>query len=120
MADLNAAATLQQASDFANNYAAATLEILNGATVLATFTIPSWSASNSGNNGLATAAAISDTTITGAGSQTADGARLVSSDTNKVWTLSVGTSGAEVNISSLTFVNGESASVNSAVITFPE
>ena len=117
MADLNAAATLQQAQNFATEYAGATLEILNGATVCASITIATWTAENSGQSATATA---DDAPISATISNTANpvnAARLV--DGTKVWTLSVGTSGAEVNLSTLNFVSGQTATLNSAVITFP-
>lgn len=116
MADLNAAATLKQAQDFATSYASSTLEILNGATVCATFSIATWTAANSGANATATASVIADATISNTANPVTS-ARLTQG--TKIWTLTVGTSGAEVNISTLNFIAGETASVTSAVITFP-
>ena len=115
MPTLNAAATLKQADDFDTDYTGATLTILDGATVLATHSIASWTTANSGSNGVATAGAIADATIANSG--TADGATMTA--TGKTWTLTVGTSGAEVNLSTLTYVSGETSSVSSAVVTFP-
>ena len=116
MPDLNSAATLQQAQNFATEYANCTIEVRNNAQVLATFNIASWTAANSGNNATATAAGV-PINATIANSNTANTAVLI--DGAKQWTLTVGTSGAEVNLSTLTFVAGETATLNSAVITFP-
>lgn len=115
MPTLNAAATLKQADDFDADYTGATLTILAGATTLATHTIPSWTTANSGSDGVATAGVISDATIANSG--TADYATMTAA--GKVWTLTVGTSGAEVNLSTLTYVAGETSSVSSATVTFP-
>jgi hypothetical protein len=117
MADLNAAATLQQAQNFATEYAGATLEILNGATVCATVTIASFTAANSGQSATATAAGVPITEVISNTANPVNGARLV--DGTKTWTLSVGTSGAEVNLSTLNFIAGQDFTLNSLVITFP-
>ena len=115
MPTLNAAATLKQADDFDTDYTGATLTILAGATTLATHTIPSWTTANSVNDGVATAGAIADATIAASG--TADGATMTAA--GKTWTLTVGTSGAEVNLSTLTYIAGETSSVTGAALTFP-
>lgn len=114
---LNAAFTLEQANDFASDMASSTLTILDGATTLATHTIPSFAASNSGAAGVATAAAIADETIAASG--TADGATLTSSTGGRTITLTVGTSGADLNLSTLTYVSGETSSISSFVVNFP-
>ena len=113
---LNAAFTLKQANDFSTDFAGATLNILDGATVLASHTVPSWAASNNGAAGRATAAAISDVTI-GNGGGTADGATLTSG--GRTITLSVGLSGADLNLSTLTYVDGETSAISSLVVNFP-
>lgn len=115
MPTLNAAATLEQADDFTADYATATLTIFAGATALATHTLAGFVTSNSGAAGLATANAVADETIANSG--TADSAEITAA--GKTWTLTVGTSGAECNLSTLTYVSGETSSVNSVVITFP-
>jgi hypothetical protein len=117
MATLNAAATLEQASDFGTDYATATLLILDGATTLASHSTTSWAASNSGANGLATA------TLANAGAETiladgtADSATLTAG--GKTITLTVGLSGSDLNLSTLTYVTGETSTVSSLVTTFP-
>lgn len=115
MATGNAAATLARATDFGADFSAQTLEILDGATVLASHTIGTFTPSNSGADGLATSSAISDETIAANG--TADGATI--SDGSKTYTLTVGTSGADLNLSTLTYVSGETSSITSLVVTFP-
>jgi hypothetical protein len=115
MPDLNAAATLKQADDFKADYATATITIYDGATELATHTLADFVTSNSGANALATANAIANDTIDADG--TADSAKIIAG--TKEWTLTVGTSGTEVVLSTLTYVTGETSSISSCVITFP-
>ena len=116
MATLNAAATLEQATDFGTNYAGATLEVRDGATVCATFTITSWTPTNTGNDGTATAVIAAPVTIAVSGNPV-DSAVLISG-TEEI-TLTVGTSGAEINWNTLNFVSGETATLSSLVFTFP-
>lgn len=59
----NAAATLNEASNFNDDWGAATLTVQEGATVLATHTMAGFTASNSGANGVATANAVTDAEI---------------------------------------------------------
>lgn len=103
-----------RASDFAADYATATLTILAGATTLASHTLTGFGAPATG---VITANAIADETIANSG--TADGATL--SDTAGTYTLTVGTvgSGADVELSTLTYVSGETSSINSLTVTFP-
>ena len=115
MATGNAAATLARATDFGTDFSAQTLEILDGATVLASHTIGTFTPSNSGADGVATSSAIGDETILADG--TADGATI--SDGTKTYTLTVGTSGADLNLTTLTYVTGETSSITSLVVTFP-
>lgn len=116
MATANAAATLERATDWGADFATATLIIKAGANTLATHTLASFVASNSGANGLATANAIADVSITGTGTQTADSAEITAG--TKTYTLTVGTSGADLNLTTLTYINGETSSINSLVVTF--
>lgn len=67
--------------------------------------------------GVATANAITDDTNTNAG--TVDHAHLKNSGGTVVADLTVSTSGADVNLTSLTFAAGETLSVTSATITMP-
>ena len=115
MATANAAATLARATDWGTDFATATLVILDGATTLATHTMASFVASNSGSNGLATANSIADATIAADG--TADSATLTAG--SSVYTLTVGTSGADLNLSTLTYVIGQTSSITGLVVTFP-
>lgn len=116
MATANAAATLKRASDWSTDFAAATLTIKSGANTLVTHTLNGFATSNDGADGVATASSISDEVITGAGTQTADSAEITAS--GKTYTLSVGASGADLNLSTLLYINGETSSINSLVVTF--
>ena len=77
MTVLNAAATLQIAGNFGTDYATSTIDVLAGTNVLATHSTTSWAATNTGNNGTATAVIANSgaATITGAGIQTATSAQ---------------------------------------------
>ncbi len=116
MAEANAAATLERANDWVADFATATLDILAGANVLASHTLAGFVTSNNALDGLATANAIAGETITGAGTQTATSATIALG--TRVYTLTVGTSGADLNLSTLTYINGETSSINSLVVTF--
>ena len=115
MATGNAAATLARATDFGLDFSAKTLNVLAGATVLVSHTIGTFTASNSGVNGVATSSAISDETILADG--TADSATI--SDGTKTYTLTVGTSGADLNLTTLTYITGETASISALTVNFP-
>ncbi len=114
MATGDTTARNSRASDFASDYATATLTIKAGATTLATHTLTGFGAPATG---VITANAIADATI--ANTDTADTATL--SDTAGAYTLTVGTigSGADVEISTLNFISGETSSVSSLTVTFP-
>lgn len=112
MATGDTTARNSRASDFAADYATATLTIFDGATTLATHTLAGFGAPSTG---VITANAIADATIAASG--TADSATI--SDTAGTYTLTVGTSGADLNLSTLTYVNGETSSINSLTVTFP-
>lgn len=103
-----------RASDFAADYAAATLTIFAGANPLVSHTLAGFGAPA---NGIITANAIASQTITGAGTQTADSATL--SDGTGTYTLTLGTSGTDVIVSTTTYINGETSSINSLSVTFP-
>lgn len=107
----NTAARNEAANDFASDFAAATLQLRDGTTVLATHTLAGFGAAA---NGVITANAIADDTIAANG--TADNAKLIAGGLE--YDLTVGTSGADVNISSLTFVQNGTSSVNSMTVTF--
>ncbi len=112
MATLNAAATLEQVNDFATDFAGATLVILDGATTLATHTITSWTTSNTGNDGTATAVPASAPTIVADGTANVAELRAGSS----VITLVIGT---DITLTTTTYVTGETSTITSLVVTAP-
>tara|TARA_R110000851_G_scaffold60415_2_gene139446 strand:- start:440 stop:814 length:375 start_codon:yes stop_codon:yes gene_type:complete len=122
MAQGNAAATLEKADDWSADFAAATLTVKAGANALVVHTLAGFTTSNSALNALATANAIADETITGAGTQTADSATITAG--TKVYTLTVDTAAnplspaADLRLTTLTYINGETSSINSLVVTF--
>ena len=113
MATPNAAETLERVSDFAADFATSTLEIRDGSTVLATHTVPSFTASNDGSDGLATAAAIADATIDNSG--TADNAKLIKGTREYALTLGASGSGADIIVTTTNYIDGETSSVTSLV-----
>ena len=106
----NTAATNEVVDDFATDFAAATLTIKEGATTLATHTLAGFGAAASGT---AAANAIADATIAASG--TADSAVLTAGALE--YQLTVGTSGADVNLSTLTFVSGETSSITALTVS---
>lgn len=112
MATGNTTARNSRASDFASDYGTATLTIKAGATTLATHTLSGFGAPS---NGEITANAISDATIAATG--TADSAEL--SDTAGTYTLTLGTSGADVIVSTTNYISGQTSSISSMTVTFP-
>lgn len=112
MATGDTAARNARANDFATDYAAATLTILDGATALAVHTLAGFGASV---GGVVTANAIANVNASATG--TADSATL--SDGTGTYTLTVGTSGADVNLTSLDYVSGEPSAISSFAVTFP-
>ena len=121
MATLNAQATLQIANNFGTDYATSTIEILAGANVLATHSTTSWAGTNTGNNGTVTAALANAgaATITGAGTQTATSAVMTDGTETITLTAGLAGSGADLIFSTLTYVNGETSTINSLVVTVP-
>lgn len=117
MATLNAPVTLEQATDFAADYATAILLIKAGATTLASHSTTSWTPSNSGANGLATAVLANAGAETILASGTADSATLTAG--TKTITLTVGVGSGDLSLSTLTYVAGETSTVTSLVVTFP-
>lgn len=114
MATANAAATLERANDFKTDYDGQTVEIRAGANVLATHTLGTFTTANAGSAATATLGGVPNTaTITGTGTQTADGVFLL------------GAGGKEYNVTAdsvlatTTYVNGETSSITSLVVTFP-
>lgn len=118
MAQANAPATLERADDWITDFETGTITVLAGANVLASHTLAGFVSSNNALDGVATANAIADVAISGAGTQTATSATV--SDGAKTYTLTVGLagSGADLILSTLTYINGETSSINSLVVTF--
>ena len=114
MSTADTTARNSRASDFSTDFSTSTLTIKEGATTLATHTLAGFGAPATG---VITASAIADATIAASG--TADTATL--SDTAGTYTLTVGVtaSGADVEISTLTFVAAETSSVTSLTVDFP-
>lgn len=112
MATANAAATLEQANDFAADYAAGALVVSEGATVLASYALTGFVTSNSGNDGVATANAILPVNNSATG--TADTVKIV--DGTKEFDLSIG---VDVIISDTNYIAGVESSVTGLVVTFP-
>ena len=101
-----------RATDFATDYSTASLAIKVGATTVATHTLAGFGAASVG---VITASAIADTTYASGG--TISSAEL--SDTAGLYTLTVGTSGADVNFDTLTAVTAGTSSITSMTVTFP-
>lgn len=112
MPTLNTAARNAAATAVAGTYASGTLVIYEGLTVLATHTLTGFGAAASG---VVTANAISNVTVAASG--TANSAKLIAG-ANEV-TLTVGTSAAEVVMSTLSLVIGGTSQINSLTITMP-
>lgn len=112
MATANTTERNARASDWAARYANATLEIRDGTTVTATHTLAGFGAPSTG---VITANAISDATIAASG--TADNAKLI--DGANEYDLTLGTSGADVVVSTTNYISGETSSINSLTVTFP-
>lgn len=117
MATANTAERNARANDWATRYAGAVLQIRAGTTVLASHTLAGFGAAASGS---VTANAIADATI-GNGGGTADNAKLI--DGSNEYDLTLGTSGdtptPDVIVSTTNYIDGETSSINSLVVTFP-
>jgi hypothetical protein len=103
-----------RAAAFSSDFSTSALVIKAGATTLATHTLAGFGAPLVG---VITASAIADVTI--AATETADSATVT--DTAGEYTLTVGTtgSGADVILSTLAFIAGETSSVSALTVTFP-
>lgn len=111
MATPNAAELNALADNLASRYEAGTLQIRAGTTVLATHTLIGFSTASGGT---ITANAISDETISTTG--TADNAKLIGGANE--YDLTLGTSSADVIVSTTNYISGETSSINSLSITF--
>jgi hypothetical protein len=112
MPTLNATARNTAAGLLAGTYASGTLVIYAGATVLVTHNIAGFGAPSTG---VVTANAIADATVAASG--TATTAKMIAG-ANEL-TLTVGTSGAEVIMSTLSLVAGGTSTINSLTLTMP-
>lgn len=112
MSTANAAETLRIATNFSTKFSAASLIIGEGATELANYTLAGLTPSNSGNDGLATAATIPAVNNTGTG--TADTVLL--SAGSESYSLVIG---VDIIISDTSFITGVESSVSSLTVTFP-
>lgn len=113
MATFNALAKRTAMDLFVSTYAAATLQIREGTTVLVTHTLVGFNSAT--GEGVVTASPVADATVANSTVTAADNAKLIAG-ANEI-TLSVGTSGAEVNMSSLTLVAGGNSIINSVTLT---
>jgi len=112
MPSLNTAARNHMADAIVSGWSTATLDILVGATAVATHTLTGLI--NSG--GVITASPIAASAITnGGGSPTS----ATLTQAGRTITLSIGTSGTEVIVSSLNYAPGGESSINSLTITYP-
>lgn len=111
MPSLNTAARNHMADAIVSGFGTATLTILAGATALATHTLTGLV--NSG--GVVTASAIADDTIDATGTATS----VTITQAGRTLTLSIGTSGTEVVVPTLSYVAGGTSSISSLVITYP-
>lgn len=106
------AARNERGDNFATDYATATLDILDGATVLASHTLTGFAASV---GGVIAGNAIANVNASATG--TADGATL--SNGVGSYALTVGLSGADVNLTTLSYVSGEPSAISAFTVTFP-
>jgi hypothetical protein len=92
---------------------------LSGNTLLATLTFsdPAFGATSTG--GVATASAITDDSSADA-TGTAAWARIQDSDSNNVFDCDVGTSGATINLNSVSITSGGTVSITSFTMTHPD
>lgn len=112
MATLNTTARNTAIDALSATYDTATLVILAGATTLSTHTLAGFGAAATGT---VTANAIADATVANSG--TADSATLT--EGTNVITLTVGTSAADVIMSTLSLVAGGTSTINSMTLTMP-
>jgi len=112
MPQLNTAARDAMATAAGNLAATGTLVIYDGATALATHTMAGF---GTASTGVVTANAIADVTIAASG--TADSAKLI--EAGREVTLTIGTSGTEVIVPSLSYVEDGTSTINSVTITYP-
>lgn len=112
MSSLNTTARNYMADSVGTGFGTATLTILAGATALATHTLAGFGAAV---NGVITANAIANDAIDNSG--TADSVTITQA--GRTLTLSIGTSGTEVIVPTLSYVAGGTSSITSLTITYP-
>lgn len=114
----NAALAADMATAILDAFAGGTVEVYDGATLLAEVTLPTPAGSVSG--GVLTwdfDPDRSDTSINATG--TADSARIVDGDASHILTLTVGTSGADLILDTLSFTAGGTFTIQSLSTTVP-
>lgn len=113
MATFNTAAKNTAMDLFASTYAAANLVIYEGATVLVTHTLAGFDESS--GEGIVTASPVADALFAASTETVATSAKLIAGS-NEI-TLTVGLSGAEVNMASLQAVQGGNSKINSVTLS---
>lgn len=114
MPSLNLTARNTAVTALTDTYAAGTLTIQNGATVLVTHTLAGWAAASGGSRA---ASAIANATIATAG--TANTAKLTAGSNELTLSVGVSGSGAEVIMSSTSLSAGGVSTIISLTTTFP-
>ena len=105
-----------RANDWAARYGNGILQIRNGTTVLAAHTLAGFAAASGGT---VIANAIANVNITGAGTQTANNAKLIDGSDEYDLTLGLAGSGSDVIVTSTTYVNGQPSEITGFQVTFP-
>ena len=119
MATANAAATLKRAQDFATDFATCTVTLGNGTTDAVTHNIVGWVASNNGAEGVATANAIAQETISATVNPVT---QAVVETGGRTYTLTVGTSAGptvDMVLSTLNYIAGQPSNIGSLIMRFP-
>ena len=115
MATFNSLAKRTAMDLFVSTYAAASLVIYDGATVLVTHTMAGFNAAT--GEGVVTAQAVADATIAASASPSATSAKFIAGSNEIALSVGVSGSGAEVIMSSLALVAGGTSTINSVTLT---
>lgn len=123
---LNTASQNSQVTNLATDHATSTLVIRSGAvpananatfgTALVSHTIAGFGSASAGS---VVASAIANQTITGAGTQTSTHATMSNGTEEVLLTLGASGSGAEVIVSSTTYINGGTSQITSLTLSQP-
>jgi hypothetical protein len=117
MATPNAQETLERVSNFASDFATATLKIRNGETILAAHTLSGFTVSNEGSDGIAVANAIPHEIISSDTDQEVDNAILESGERSYVLTVDTAAEPlnppADLRLTTKVYVNGEPSEIYS-------